>query len=123
VEVAVGAVRKTRHGEMVVEKQERFARLIGQGVSNSEACRIVGINRRTGTRWRYGRTILNKAGEPVHYPPVSLAEPKERHPRYLSLAERTMMADERRAGVSVRGIAEQMGRAGLDGVTGASPQR
>jgi transposase, IS30 family len=111
VEVAVGAVRKTRHGEMVVEKQERFARLIGQGVSNSEACRIVGINRRTGTRWRYGRTILNKAGEPVHYPPVSLAEPKERHPRYLSLAERTMMADERRAGVSVRGIAEQMGRA------------
>jgi IS30 family transposase len=80
-------------------------------VSNSEACRIVGINRRTGTRWRYGRTILNKAGESVHYPPVSLAEPKERHPRYLSLAERTMMADERRAGVSVRGIAEQMGRA------------
>ena len=64
VEVAVGAVRKTRHGEMVVEKQERFARLIGQGVSNSEVCRIVGINRRTGTRWRYGRTILNKAGEP-----------------------------------------------------------
>jgi len=107
----VGAGRKTRHGEMVVEKQERFVRLIGQGVSNSEACRIVGINRRTGARWRYGRTILNTAGEPVHYPPVSLAEPKERHPRYLSLAERTMIADLRRVGVSVRGIAQQMGRA------------
>jgi hypothetical protein len=40
------------------------------GVSNSEACRVVGINRRTGTRWRYGRTILNTAGEPVHYPAV-----------------------------------------------------
>jgi transposase, IS30 family len=52
---------------MVVEKQEWFVRLIAQGVSNSQACRIVGINRRTGTRGRYGRTILNKAGEPVHF--------------------------------------------------------
>ena len=96
---------------MVVEKQEWFIRLIARGVSNSQACRIVGINRRTGTRWRYGRTILNKAGEPVHYPPVSVAEPKPRHPRYLSLAERTTIADLRRAGVSVRGIGEQLGRA------------
>ena len=107
----MGAGRKTRHGEMVVEKQERFVRLIAQGVSNSQACRIVGINRRTGTRWRYGRTIRNKAGEPVHYPPVSLVEPRPRHPRYLSLAERTMIADLRRAGVSMRDIAEQLGRA------------
>jgi len=107
----VGAGRKTRRGAMVVEKQEWFIRLIARGVSNSQACRIVGINRRTGTRWRYGRTILNKAGEPVHYPPVSVAEPKPRHPRYLSLAERTTIADLRRAGVSVRGIGEQLGRA------------
>ena len=107
----MGAERKTRHGKMVVEKQEWFVRLIAQGVGNSQACRIVGINRRTGTRWRYGRTIRNTAGEPVHYPPVSLAEPKPRHPRYLSLAERTMIAELRRAGVSVRDIAEQLGRA------------
>jgi len=107
----VGAVRKTRRGAMLAEKQEWFVRLIGQGVSNSEACRIVGINRRTGTRWRYGRTILNKAGYPVHYPPVSPAEPKPRHPRYLSLDERTMIADLRRVGVSMRDIAEQLGRA------------
>ena len=53
---------------MLVEKQDRFVRLIAQGVTNAEACRIVGINRRTGTRWRYGRTILNTAGERVHYP-------------------------------------------------------
>ena len=50
----MGAVEKSRRGAMLVEKQERFARAIAQGVSNSEACRIVGINRRTGTRWRYG---------------------------------------------------------------------
>jgi IS30 family transposase len=71
----------------------------------------VGINRRTGTRWRYGRTILNTAGEPVHYPAVSLVAAKPRHPRYLSLAERTTIADLRRAGVSVRDIADELGRA------------
>ena len=107
----MGAVRQTRRGGMLVEKQEWFVRLIGQGVSNSEACRIVGINRKTGTRWRYGRTILNTAGEPVHYPPVRFIAARARHPRYLSLAERTMIADLRRAGVSVRDIAQELGRA------------
>jgi transposase, IS30 family len=96
----VGAERKTRRGGMLVEKQDRFVRLIAQGVTNTEACRIVGINRRTGTRWRYGRTILNTAGEPVHYPAVSLIAAKPRHPRYLSLAERTTIADLRRAGAA-----------------------
>ena len=96
---------------MLVEKREWFARVISQGMSNSEACRVVGINRRTGTRWRYGRTILNTAGEAVHYPPVKLTAPKARHPRYLSLAERTTIADLRRAGVSVRDIADELGRA------------
>lgn len=107
----MGAARKTRHGKMAVEKQEWFVRLIAQGVSNRQACRIVGINRKTGTRWRLGRTIRKKAGEPVHYPPVRFTPPKPRHPRYLSLAERTMIADLHHAGVGVRGIAEELGRA------------
>jgi transposase, IS30 family len=96
---------------MLVEEQKWFGRLIMQGVRNSEACRIVGINRRTGTRWLYGRTIRNTAGEPVHYPPVRRTAPKPQHPRYLSLTERTTIADLHRAGVSVRGIAEELGRA------------
>jgi transposase, IS30 family len=107
----VGAQRKTRRGGMLVEKQDRFVRLIAHGVTNSEACRMVGINRRTGTRWRYGRTILNTAGERVHYPAVCLIAAKPRHPRYLSSAERTTIADLRRAGVSVRDIADELGRA------------
>ena len=107
----MGAGRKTRRGVMLAEKQEWFARLIVQGVGNSEACRIVGINRRTGTRWRYGRTILNTAGQAVHYPPVRLTAPTAPHPRYLSLAERTTIADLHRAGVSVRDIADELGRA------------
>lgn len=74
-------------------KQERFVRLIARGVGNSEACRRVGINRRTGTRWRYGRTVLNRAVEQVHSPGVRFAPPpKPRHPRYLSLEERATIA-------------------------------
>ena len=109
----MGAGRKTRRGVMLAEKQEWFARLIVQGVGNSEACRIVGINRRTGTRWRYGRTILNTAGQAVPGlpPPVRLTAPTAPHPRYLSLAERTTIADLHRAGVSVRDIADELGRA------------
>jgi IS30 family transposase len=92
------------------EKQDRFVRLIAKGVSNSEACRIVGINRRTGTRWRRGRTILNTAGAPVHYPPVRSAAPRARNPRYLSLDERTVVADLHREHRSIREIAEIVGR-------------
>jgi DNA invertase Pin-like site-specific DNA recombinase len=68
----MGRSRTTRAGRALTEKQDRFVRLIAQGVSNREACRIVGINRRTGTRWRLGRTIRNTAGEAVHYPPVRI---------------------------------------------------
>ena len=77
--------RTTHPSRALTEKQERFARLIAQGVSNAEACRKVGINRRTGTRWRFGRTILNTAGAAVHYPPVRIASaPRARHPRFLN---------------------------------------
>ncbi|VBA38817.1 hypothetical protein LAUMK191_05623 [Mycobacterium attenuatum] len=55
--------RKTRgrgrpRGGTLVDEQERFGRLIAQGVRNSQACRIVGIDRRTGTRWRSGRVVV-----------------------------------------------------------------
>jgi len=43
-------------------KREQYAALIARGVTNSEACRIVGINRRTGKRWRHGRTIISSSG-------------------------------------------------------------
>ena len=106
----MGRSRATRVGGGLTEKQDRFVRLIAQGVSNSEACRVVGINRRTGTRWRFGRTILNTAGQDVHYPPVRIVTPPKRHPRYLSLDERTVIADLRREGCSLRRIAAELGR-------------
>jgi len=106
----MGRSRITHAGRALTEKQDRFVRLIAHGVSNREACRLVGINRRTGTRWRLGRTIANTAGEAVHYPPVHIAAPRTRHPRYLSLDERMVIADLRREQRTVREIARELGR-------------
>jgi IS30 family transposase len=91
-------------------KREQFARLIAQGVSNSEACRIVGINRRTGKRWRHGRTITSSSGRRLHYPPVINTRKREISPRYLSEEERVRIADLRRAGLGVRAVARELGR-------------
>ncbi len=106
----MGRSRITHAGRALTEKQDRFVRLIAHGVSNREACRLVGINRRTGTRWRLGRTIANTAGEAVHYPPVHIAAPRTRHPRYLSLDERMVIADLRWEQRTVREIARELGR-------------
>ena len=54
----------------MTELRQVFERLVARGVSNSEACRVVGIKRRTGTRWRYGRDIPASGGRTLHYPPA-----------------------------------------------------
>ncbi len=99
-------------GVALFEQRERFSRLIARGVSNSEACRLVGINRRTGTRWRFGRTVLDAAGRAVQYPPVTNSKrpSKPLSPRYLSFDERSVIADLLRAGETMRAIAAELGR-------------
>ncbi len=93
-------------------KREQFARLIARGVSNAEGRRIVGVHRRTGTRWRYGRTVRVVGGRAVHYPPVMIPRtlPVARSARYLSVDERGVIADLVRAGRSIRSIAGEVGR-------------
>ena len=90
------------------EQQTLYIELVSKGLSNSAACRAVGVNRRTGTRWRRGRTIVNGAGETRSYPPI-VGQPR-RHHRYLSEAERLMIADGVGAGLTVRAIATVVGR-------------
>ena len=92
------------------EKREQFARLIARGVSISEACRIVGIHKDTGKHWRHGRTVVRPGGRRYHYPPVVSDRKSEISPRYLSEEERATIADLRRAGQSMRAIAEALGR-------------
>jgi len=103
--------RRRRAGGVQAEKQQRYVRLIAQGVNNSEACRLVGIDRKTGNRWRYGRRVWNSAGALVIYPPVKITESRPRSPRYLSEQERIRIADLLAAGIAVRGIAVELGRA------------
>ncbi len=103
--------RRTPVGGVQAEKQRRYVQLIAQGLGNSEACRVVGIDRKTGNRWRYGRKVRNSAGAVVIYPPVKIIESRPRSPRYLSEQERIRIADLLAANMSVRGIAAQLGRA------------
>lgn len=86
----------------------QYLPLMNQGISNSEACRRVGINRRTGTRWRYGRTVNLGDGHRLHYSavvaPVVISE------RFLCEQERLVIADSLRTGMSQRSIADELGR-------------
>ena len=93
-----------------VAKREWFVRLIAQGVSNTEACRTVGVNRRTGNRWRHGRTVTSSSARRLHYPPVTSAPKAEISARYLSEDERVTIADLKRRGLTVTAIGSELGR-------------
>lgn len=93
---------------LTVQRQE-FARLIAAGVNNSEACRLVGVNRRTGTRWRFGRTVTSSSGFDLHYAPVAMTKTKALSARFLSEDERVLIGDRFRAGASLRAIGRDSG--------------
>ncbi len=110
--------------DVLAGKRERFVGLIQQGVANSEACRIVGVNRRTGTRWRYGRTVINRAGERLHYPAVKTLRTRSRPSsvRYLTLAERIAIADLHRDGSTLNGHRRRARSGGVDDQSRAATQ-
>ena len=99
--------RKKLHAE-----RQHYLDLVTQGVSTAQACRTVGVNRRTGHRWRHGRasnagrTTSQSCAPPAGLPP---ARPQVAS-RFLSVDERIVIADLRRAGTTVRAIARELGR-------------
>jgi transposase, IS30 family len=92
-------------------QRELFAASIARGVSNSAGCREGGINRRTGTRLRFGRAIPASGRRTLHHAPVLSARRTTISARYLSEDERLVIGDLRRAGLSVRAIAAERDRA------------
>lgn len=90
-------------------KSEQFARLISRGVPNAEACRLVDINRRTGTRWRFGRSITSSSGRRLHYPAV-ITRASGRSRRGICLRRSVRIADLERQGHGVRAIGVELGR-------------
>ncbi|WP_205661261.1 helix-turn-helix domain-containing protein, partial [Amycolatopsis vastitatis] len=90
------------------DERQAYLDLVTRGVGTAEACRIVGINRRTGHRWRNGRASQTRAGRETDQ--QSSARPSPSVGRFLSVEERIVIADLRRAGRSVRAIAAELGR-------------
>ncbi len=93
-------------------RREKLAGLLSDGMSLSEAARVVGVNRRTAKRWRNGRVIKYADGRVLNLLPViNTTGPKVYSPRYLSEDERIRLADLRREKHTVREIGRLMGRA------------
>jgi transposase, IS30 family len=88
-------------------EREAYSRLVQQGYSNTEACRIVGVDRRTGNKWRNGRSG-ERNRKPV--PPINLVVPASGPSRYLREDERIHIADRLRENATVRAIAAELGR-------------
>jgi IS30 family transposase len=105
-------VRSPQGPRKLLAERRIYLDLVAQGVGLSEACRIVGINRKTGHRWRVGRA--SQAGRKTSRSCVPLSRPAPARPeimsRFLSQDERLVIADLHRAGAGVRAIARELGR-------------
>ena len=86
----------------MLAERRAFLALVADGVGTSEASRRVGVNPRTGRRWLHGRGDGVGVG--------ALPAGPEPSARFLSLEERLVIADMRRAGCSMRSIAAELGR-------------
>lgn len=93
--------------KQLVREREAYFQLMQQGLSNNQACQIVGINAKTGRRWRNGRSAERKQKAA---PPVRPVVPPSGPSRYLCEADRIYIADRLREKASVRAIAAELGR-------------
>jgi transposase, IS30 family len=104
-------IRKSRAPQgrkKLAAEREAYFRLMDQGFSHNAACKIVGINSRTGRRWRNG---WNPSGKHKGAPPVRRLAPPSGPSCYLREDERIHIADRLRERVSIREIARELGRA------------
>ncbi|MGW3186223.1 IS30 family transposase [Kitasatospora sp. NPDC001119] len=103
-------IREDRHkkGRRLTRERAAYFQLMQQGYSSREACRIVGINRRTGKRWRNGWHSPPNGRKPV--PPIHVEAPACGPSRYLQEEDRLHIADRLREGASIRTIAAELGR-------------
>jgi transposase, IS30 family len=104
---------RDRGGIPLVSKRAFYIELMKTGIGNAEACRRVGVNRKTGVRWQHGRRAKYQ-GRTYFYPAIDAAigAKKPESARYLSQAERVIIADAARGGATGRSIAKLLpGRA------------
>lgn len=116
-------------------RREEFLRLRAEGLTRSEAAERVRADKRSAADWDKGITIIHRGrvypdGRVVRYRDPILTDVKSArtattiggkvdldrvekviHRRYLSLLERERLRDLQRAGMSIRMIADELGRA------------
>ncbi len=102
----VRKVRKAQGPKKLRREREEYFRLVQLGYSNKEACRVVGVNLRTGREWRNGSASPNRIVAPAHAPQT----PRSASSRYLRPDERLHIADRLREKATVRAIAAELGR-------------
>jgi IS30 family transposase len=98
--IMMGVLMARRGRKRRLDVETLYWEMILAGVGTVDACRILGIGRKTGYRWR---------AEHGGVPPVRLAE-AARNGRYLTLLERQRIATLCREGLGVRAIADHLGR-------------
>lgn len=82
------------------ERDTKYWQMMREGKSNAEACRLLGMHRRTGTSIRRAN----------NYQIPSLQSPREATGRFLDVRERLQIADLLDLGYSMRRVAYELGR-------------
>ncbi|GAA2462432.1 IS30 family transposase [Streptomyces mauvecolor] len=99
---------RTAQGPVKLSRERAaYSRLMQQGFSNAEACRVVGVSDRTGRKWLNGRSAY---GRQKAAPPIRAVGPPSGTSRYLREDERIHIADRLREKATVRAIAAEPGR-------------
>jgi transposase len=82
-----------------------------KGYSNAAACKIVGINVRTGSEWKNGSVRIKRDGKLIrYYKGCDRGEDRDFPSHFLNQSGRIAIADARREGSGVRAIARAIGR-------------
>lgn len=100
-------IRTAQGPKKLLHERETYFQLMQQGFSNNQACLIVGVNSKTGRRWRNGRNADRKQKAA---PPVRPVVPPSGPSRYLREDERIYIADRLREKAGVRQIAAELDR-------------
>lgn len=105
--------RRPQGPRKLVQEREAYFRLVDQGMGYVEAATVIGVNVRTGKRWRNGRGVSgkNKAAPPINaVVPLPVASAPAAPSRYLDEADRIHIADRLREKATLRAIASELGR-------------
>ena len=88
----------------MVDKQRSFAKLLQQGVSISEACRRLGIDRKTGHWWKNGGAVVTSTGTRIIEPVIGRYQGKADSDRSLRHTLATLLFDAGAAANDVQAI-------------------